>query len=429
MVRNHSIRFFAVALVALIHTGMAQDQQGRGISSTSLEGAVKKEVAALSSADPRVRAAAACALGRMRSAAAPAIPYLLNMLGDGTPIHEHESCGTQEPFEDEPWEPNYKEVHEPSPGEAATHALMAIGEPALELLKQALLQAEHWRARKNAAWALAHRGQAVEQLVLALKDPAWQVRAQAAYALFQRGGDSRVVVDNLAAALHDEAWQVREQAVFALGHKGSSKADVVGYLLEALKNEDARVRRGAAQGLWHCADSRAFDALLAALKDADAKVRANVAQTLGNRADDREVQLLLAARNDADERVRSGVRQALSVIKHRMQGTTTNLRRIPIPAGESACRERLTRGVGYGLSGSTRQSRRPPPEVGSATILGKSIPHANTGFLPRFGSPLYKPNDLTTYLLPCGWHGIWLSTLRNYCHECVRYYPSTDPDC
>jgi HEAT repeat protein len=292
---------------------------------------VKKQIESLASEDPVNRASAACALGRMGERAAPAIPALTALLSDGATLPSRNGCGNQEPFEDEAWEPDYKEVKEPSPGEAATHALMAIGEQALEPLKDVLLHGDHWRARKNAAWALAHRGDAIEQLVAALKDTAWQVRAQAAYALFQRGGDSPQVIEALTAAVNDEAWQVREQAVFALGHKGSSEADVVNSLIAALKHEDWRVRAGAAGALWHCADSRAFEPLMAALKDENSEVREKAAGTLGNRAGDREVQLLIEARNDPDARVGKGVRKALDVIKMRMRGRVTNLRRIPIP--------------------------------------------------------------------------------------------------
>src|SRR5687767_4875565 len=149
---------------------------------------------ALTSTDPVARASAACALGRMQRRAVAAIPRLIALLSDGTSIQPGQSCGHEEPFEDEEWQPRYPEVYEPSPGEAATHALMAIGEPALSALKDALLLNENWRARKNAAWALAHRGEAVEQLITALHDPAWQVRAQSAYALFQRGGDKHLVI-------------------------------------------------------------------------------------------------------------------------------------------------------------------------------------------------------------------------------------------
>ena len=156
---------------------------------------------ALASSDPVIRASAACALGRMQRRAVTAIPRLVALLSDGTAIKPEQSCGQQEPFEDEEWQPRYPEVYEPSPGEAATQALMAIGQPAFGALKDALLLSEDWRVRKNAAWALAHRGEAVEQLITALQDPVWQVRAQAAYALLQRGGDSHLVIWALVARL------------------------------------------------------------------------------------------------------------------------------------------------------------------------------------------------------------------------------------
>jgi HEAT repeat protein len=322
----------AVAILAihsLLGIGAASFAQRNVPGDSPAE--VRKHMESLSSEDPAQRAAAACALGRMGERAAAAIPALVALLSDGAPIPSQNGCGNQEPFEDEAWAPEYEQVKEPSPGEAATHALMAIGEQALEPLKAVLLRGDHWRARKNAAWALAHRGEAVEQLVAALKDTAWQVRSQAAYALFQRGGGGRQVIEALSAAMNDEAWQVREQAVFALGHKSRGEADVVKPLIAALKHEDARVRAGAAASLWHCADSTAFAPLMAALKDENPEVRENAAGTLGNRAGDREVQLLIDARNDPDSRVRKGVRRALEIIKHRMRGKITNLRRIQIP--------------------------------------------------------------------------------------------------
>lgn len=319
---------FAACLLA----GAATVARAQSSAAQGLPSEVAAKVAALSSAKPAERASAACALGRMREVAAPAVPHLVKLLSDGAPLSPEQGCGNQEPFEDEGWEPGYEQVREPSPGEAATHALMAIGEPAMGALKETLLRGADWRARKNAAWALAHRGEAIDELVQALRDEAWQVRAQSAYALFQRGGaETKVVEALIAAALKDAAWQVRQQAVFALGHKGSGQTDVVAPLAAALRDADARVRGEAAGALWHTADSRAFEPLMAALRDEDSGVRKRAAQTLGNRAGDREVQLLIAARNDKNARVREGVRRALDVIKDRMRGTETSLRPVNIP--------------------------------------------------------------------------------------------------
>lgn len=261
---------------------------------------VREQMTALGSSDPVARASAACALGRMQRRAAAAIPLLVALLSDGTAIKPSQSCGQQEPFEDEQWQPRYAEVYEPSPGEAATQALMAIGDPAMGALKETLLLNENWRARKNAAWALAHRGEAVEQLITALQDPDWHVRTQAAYALFQRGGDRHLVIWALVGRLKDEVWQVREQAAMALGQKGSSEENFFAPLLEALKDDNAKVR-----------DAVAF--------------------ALGSSAGDAQVDLLIAARKDPDKRVRTGVKRALDVIKDRMNGTTTSLRKRKIP--------------------------------------------------------------------------------------------------
>lgn len=292
--------FLAFLVTGAVPPGRAQSEPALQSSAPDVPAQVREKIAALSSPDPIARAAAACALGRMQMRAVAAIPNLVALLSDGSLIAPQQSCGQQEPFEDEQWQPRYAQVYEPSPGEAATHALMAIGEPGWNALKEVLLRDEHWRARKNAAWGLAHRGQAVEQLMTALQDSAWQVRSQAAYALFQRGGDSRPVMAALIAHLQDPAWQVREQAAMALGQKGSSGEDL-------------------------------FTPLMAALKDANAQVRGQVASALGFSAGDREVDLLIAARNDPDRRVRAGVRRALDMIKQRMKGTTTNLRVRKIP--------------------------------------------------------------------------------------------------
>jgi len=265
-----------------------------------LDADVREKVVALASSDPVARASAACALGKMQRRAVAAIPRLVALMSDGTAIKPEQSCGQQEPFEDEQWQPRYPEVYEPSPGEAATQALMAIGEPALRALKDALLLSEDWRVRKNAAWALAHRGQAVEQLITALQDPVWQVRAQAAYALLQRGGDGHLVIWALVARLKDEVWQVREQAAMALAQKGSSREDFFPPLLEALKDDNAKVRNA-------------------------------VASALGFSSDDRKLDLLIATRHDPDKQVRAGVRRALDIIKQRMNGSNTNLRKRTIP--------------------------------------------------------------------------------------------------
>ncbi len=233
--------FLALSITGLLFALSAAPLYGvRGQSAT---GGVdlREKIAQLSSPDAVTRAAAACAIGSQGASAAEAIPALIELLDDGTQIEPGQSCGNAPPFEDEAWEPSFYQMKEPSPGEAATLALVSISGPAVKQLAQVLTKAEHWRARKNAAWALAHTAddEAVKALIQALKDQAWQVRAEAAYALSQRGGD--LAEEMLTTALlSDLAWQVRAMAALALGQKGSRRA--VDHLFSALNDDNSRVR-------------------------------------------------------------------------------------------------------------------------------------------------------------------------------------------
>jgi HEAT repeat protein len=334
----------ALAVIAATGAAMARKQvssaaaapapTAQNAAAAEVPAEVQGLVARLRAQSPAERVEAACALGRMEARAASAIPVLVELLNDGAAVKE--TCGNEHPFEDEAWEPDYESVRETTVGEAATQALMAVGSAALEPLTETLTNMNAtWRARKNAAWALAHTGdrRAMQRMLVALRDPAWQVRVEAAYALFQRGDDDPETVEALAvAATQDEVWQVRHQAAFALGHKGSSAADVASRLtVVMLKDREARVRREAAGGLWHMAGAREFPSLFEALKDSDARVREAAASTLGNRAGNDEVPLLIAALKDTDARVRSGARRALKIVKERSEGRVTNLR--PLPPG------------------------------------------------------------------------------------------------
>lgn len=297
---NKARTFLSLMLVGIFIFGLsasqAQTDSAKQNNNFNAPSDVRKLIAELHSTSAETRAKAACALGEKRERAVAAIPFLLVLLSDGAPIDSEDSCRNEFPFEDETWKPEFAEVKETSVGEAATQALMAIYEPAIEPLISALLRAEHWRARKNAAWALHNRG-----------------------------GIRGDVMEALIVAARDEAWQVRAQATYALGHKGSSEIDVIPHLIAALSDEHPRVRETAGLGLWQCADQRAFGPLLTALKDSDPDVRRQAADTLGNRAVNDTIPLLVAASKDNDKHVSSGARHALDVVKQRARGSETNL--------------------------------------------------------------------------------------------------------
>jgi HEAT repeat protein len=263
---------------------------------------VQEKIQQLSSHDPKRRARAACALGEMRERAAPSIPFLISLLSDGVAIDPSLQCKNEVYFEDEEWQPAFEELHESTVGFAATQSLIAINEPAIKPLIQTLIHGAHWRARKNAAWALFHRG-----------------------------GLRSDVMEALIEGTKDDEWQVRAQSAYGLGHKGASQIDVVPHLLKSLADSHARVRESAAMGLWHTANNAAIPTMIAALDDPDSDVRKQLAQSLGNRVDNSSVNLLIAAAADKNARIRDGAREALKVVNQRASGNFTHMQRVEVP--------------------------------------------------------------------------------------------------
>jgi HEAT repeat protein len=196
----------------------------------------------LSSSDPSVRTKAACDLRDLGKDAAPALPQLVALLADGSPV-DPGVCG------EHTWRSGRSHSIQgadlTSPGEQAASTLVAIGTPAYEPLTRAL-KGSAWIARSNAAWALGALGnRAVTGLTEALKDAEPRVRQQAAWALGAIGDHGGV--DGLVGALSDASATVREQAAWALGAIGDGRASAA--LAKSLKDTDARVRRQAAWAL------------------------------------------------------------------------------------------------------------------------------------------------------------------------------------
>jgi HEAT repeat protein len=192
--------------------------------------------AGLGSADPAVRARAACELRSFGSQAAPFMPRLAAMLEDASPV-DPAVCGERT------W--RFRGNQDlTSPGEQAASALVAIGSPSQPIFLKALT-GPAWVARKNAAWGLGalDASEAVPALIEALKDTDAGVREQVAWALGAIG--DRRAVDGLVGALADSSAGVRKQAAWALGAIGDQRA--VQGLMRALKDADAGVRK---QDAW-----------------------------------------------------------------------------------------------------------------------------------------------------------------------------------
>src|SRR4051794_23650435 len=110
----------------------------------------RTKAAGLTSPDPATRTRAACDLRELGSDAAPAIPQLVVLLADGSPV-DRTVCGERTWGLGRHMKDNLVEMT--SPGEQAASALVAIGNPAYDPLTRAL-RGSAWIARKNAAWGL-----------------------------------------------------------------------------------------------------------------------------------------------------------------------------------------------------------------------------------------------------------------------------------
>lgn len=149
--------------------------------------------AGLTSSDAETRRITALGLGMLGAEAVPLVPDIIARLGDDVP-----------------------EV-----ATTARQALLAIGEPALEDMLEALASSEDRVVRAAVARTLAEYRPVTPAIVAALgeaavSDEAWQVRFRAVEALGQIGPEARAAEAQVSAALQDEDANVQAAAAAAL---------------------------------------------------------------------------------------------------------------------------------------------------------------------------------------------------------------------
>ena len=144
-----------------------------GEISSDVPPGLAKEIEGLRSLDAADRAQAAIRIGEMGKEGAPAVPFLLMILGDSTPLQSGRN----------PQEPT-------SPGQEAALALVNVGTLAVDPLVGAL-HYEDPTVRKHAAWALGkiRDPRAIRPLIETLKDDDPRVRSHAAMALAEITGE------------------------------------------------------------------------------------------------------------------------------------------------------------------------------------------------------------------------------------------------
>ena len=121
-------------------------------SARSGEDGIARHIAQLRSKEAQQKAAAAYWLGNRGTAAERAIPALVDLLGDATPIEVAKYR-----------KPDAIDRNKITVGEEVAAALVNIGKSATDALIKTLITSPEPHARENAAWALGalHRRQMI----------------------------------------------------------------------------------------------------------------------------------------------------------------------------------------------------------------------------------------------------------------------------
>ncbi len=331
-------RTLSLVLMLGLHGGLAPAASPESLAQTTaprneipsgLSPEMRTSIEDLYSSSPARRAMAARKIGEMGERAAPAIPFLVGILGESHRLRNLNGATT-------------------SPGQSAAYALADMGKPCLEALLSAvtaakpatrghatealwtvatqdankdldfvqvfasLLQDDYFDVIQNAADALADLGdrRAVDYLIKALvTNPQHALHLVNELARFK---DPRSVGPLLAAMKGAADSHARSRIIQALGTNGDSQATEP--LINALGDADTGVRVEAARALGVFRDARAGPGLIVALDDTVSAVRTAAATSLGGLNDTRAVQPLIDRLKDPDEFVQVFAAVALGSI-------------------------------------------------------------------------------------------------------------------
>jgi HEAT repeat protein len=148
---------------------------------------------------------------------------------------------------------------------------------------------------------------------VATGDPHADVRRVAVGALGFAAPSDTAALDALIAALRDDAWQVREEAATTLGKLRASAARAP--LVAALDDAYWQVRLRAARALGKLHDTQAAPAIAALLAHPISNLRKEAALALGELGTPASLPALRDALEDRDPDVRKAVRIAINQIE------------------------------------------------------------------------------------------------------------------
>lgn len=275
-----------------------QEEVAAKLAKASFPRELREQIIRLHHPEAAERAAAATQLAKMGRGATPAVPYLIRLLGDDTPVQLSRYLGG-----------GFHSSSETTPADEASRALAKIGDPAANALILALKDSQP-EVRRLAAKALGQIGDinAVEFLLALLEDPDQGIRATAALAL----GNYRhpKAVQKIIQAFPSASASARADMVYALSHINDITA--VPFLMEQAKDSDPDVRAAVMLALGKLRDGRVVSVLLAGITDTDEVVRANAAYAMGGYYSPAVIDALVKALADPAPRVKEAAAESLT---------------------------------------------------------------------------------------------------------------------
>lgn len=268
---------------------------------------VRDKIKRLHHQNPVERAWAAYQLAKLGRGAAPAVPYLIRMLNDTSPVLLSHYLGG-----------GFHSSSDTTPAQEAARTLAKIGEPAIDALVKAL-DSQDENVRRLVVKSLGQIGNihSVETLIGALSDKSRRVRAAAAIAL----GSYRhpIVSQKLTKAFIESDPGIRIDLVYALSQINDIIA--VPFLMEQFDNQTPDVRAAIALALGKLRDARAMPTLFKAVQDDDEIVRANALYALSSFYTPKVIEVLIEGLDDPVERVREAAIEALTQVSGMKLGT------------------------------------------------------------------------------------------------------------
>ncbi|MGD8785626.1 MAG: HEAT repeat domain-containing protein [Thioalkalispiraceae bacterium] len=268
---------------------------------------VKDKIMRLHHQDPVERAWAAYQLAKLGRGAAPAVPYLIRLLNDATPVLLSRYLGG-----------GFHSSSDTTPALEASRTLAKIGDPAIKALTRAMLSDEE-EVRRLAVKALGQIGdiQSIDSLIKALSDPSRRVQATAAIAL----GSYRhpVASQRLTEEFTRVSPGVRIHLVYALSQINDIIA--VPFLIKQFAEQTPDVKASIALAFGKLRDARALSTLVSAVGDNDEIVRANAFYALSSFYTPKVIDVLIGGLDDPVQRVREAASEALTEVTGMKLGT------------------------------------------------------------------------------------------------------------